>query len=58
MITYNFIYPCEKCICCVIDLNSKEPYMCIIDGHYSGSPLSLSDNCPQNRKIEVEQVIK
>lgn len=56
--TIEIIYPCEKCILCGLDLNSYDSYICLNDGHHSGTPLSLSNNCPLNKKPQIKEIQK
>ncbi len=54
----RYIYPCEECPGLSIDLNDPKPYLCMFDDHHAGMPESLSDNCPQNKQVKIEEVKK
>ena len=52
----RYIYPCEDCLGLSLDLNDPKPYLCMFDDHYAGTVESLSDKCPQNKEVKIEEI--
>lgn len=52
----EWVSPCENCVSCCIDINSREPYVCMANGYHSWSPEFLIDGgCPYGRKATVQE---
>ena len=47
----KIIYPCNHCLCCSLDLNNPQPYICTRDGHHSWCPEALSSDCTNKEMI-------
>lgn len=45
-------YPCEFCMCAVLDLNNPNPWYCTKTGEYSGLRIGLFDYCTDEEKID------
>ena len=53
---FKWVSPCENCVSWSIDINSREPYVCIASGYHSWSPEFLIDGgCRYGRKAIVQE---